>query len=151
MLAGLSALAIGLTDGLGASRKRDVAAALPPPRFRDRRQGGSLPVRANGERVEDGNAPSKALASFPSDGRGNGSPGNTGWLSRVATDLPPQRRSLFDSMSNHIANSVNWKPEIRSRATRTIVAAGMPWPMMRSTVSKMPSANPATVITIPKK
>ena len=45
-------------------------------------------------------------------------------------------------MSNHMANSVNWMPEIRSSATRTIVAAGIAWPMIRSTVSAMPSAEP---------
>ncbi len=39
-----------------------------------------------------------------------------------------QRRSLFDSMSNHIANSVNWLPETSSSATSTTVAAGMPLP-----------------------
>ena len=33
----------------------------------------------------------------------------------------PYFRSLFASMSNHIAKSVNWLPEIRSSATRTIV------------------------------
>ena len=33
----------------------------------------------------------------------------------------PQRRSLFYSMSNHIAKSVNWMPEISSSATSTIV------------------------------
>jgi hypothetical protein len=64
---------------------------------------------------------------------------------------PPQRRSLFDSMSNHIANSVNWLPAIRSSATRTIVAGVIGLPMIRSTVSAIPSAIPATVITMPRR
>ena len=34
----------------------------------------------------------------------------------------PQRSSLLDSWSNHIAKSVNWVPEMRSSATSTIVA-----------------------------
>ena len=35
----------------------------------------------------------------------------------------PQRKSLFDSMSNHMAKSVNCDPKMRSRATSTTVAA----------------------------
>ncbi len=71
---------------------------------------------------------------------------------KAAIPLPerPQRRSLFDSMSNHIANSVNCDPEMRSRATRTIVAAGMSLPRMRSTVSRMPRTTPTVVIRNPK-
>ena len=48
--------------------------------------------------------------------------------------LPPNRsgaaylRSLFDSMSNHMAKSVNWEPKISSSATRTPVAAVIEWP-----------------------
>ncbi len=42
---------------------------------------------------------------------------------RAAGPLPerPQRRSLFDSMSNHMANSVNCDPKMRRRATSTTV------------------------------
>ena len=35
------------------------------------------------------------------------------------------RRSLLLSMSNHIAKSVNWSPEMTSSATRTTVAIGI--------------------------
>ncbi len=34
-------------------------------------------------------------------------------------------RSLLLSMSNHMAKSVNWSPEITSSATRTTVAMGI--------------------------
>ena len=42
-----------------------------------------------------------------------------------STRLAGYFRSLFDSMSNHMANSVNWSPEITSSATRTTVAMGI--------------------------
>jgi hypothetical protein len=42
-----------------------------------------------------------------------------------ATLLPRYLRSLLDSMSNHIAKRVNWRPEITSNATRTTVAMGI--------------------------
>ena len=45
---------------------------------------------------------------------------------RTRFRTPLQRRSLFDSMSNHIAKSVNWLPAISSSATSTIVAVGDP-------------------------
>ena len=63
----------------------------------------------------------------------------------------PQRRSLFDSMSNHIANSVNCEPEIRSSATSTIVAGVIGLPSSRSTVSTIPSTRPVTPIRKPRK
>ena len=53
-----------------------------------------------------------------------------------------QRRSLFDSMSNHMAKSRSWSPEMTSRATRTMVAAGMSFPAMRSAVSTTPRTTP---------
>src|SRR5581483_4417879 len=59
-------------------------------------------------------------------------------------------RSLFDSMSNHIANSVNCDPEISSRATRTTVPTLTWWPSMRSTSSTIPSTSPARVARKPK-
>ena len=82
---------------------------------------------------------------------------------RTAAHLPPatpgrasmrvgsrrQRRSLFDSMSNHIAKSVNWLPEIRSRATRTIVGVVISFPCSRRITSIAPRRRPANVITSP--
>ena len=62
---------------------------------------------------------------------------------------PAQRRSLFDSMSNHIAKSVNWLPEIRSSATRTIVGVVISFPARRRMASIAPSSRPASVIRIP--
>ena len=49
-----------------------------------------------------------------------------GGCDRFLVDVEPrarglQRRSLFDSMSNHIANSVNCEPEISNSAIRTTV------------------------------
>ena len=41
-----------------------------------------------------------------------------------------QRRSLFDSMSNHIANSMNCEPEISSSATSTTVPTLIALPLM---------------------
>jgi hypothetical protein len=63
---------------------------------------------------------------------------------------PPQRRSLFASMSNHMANSVICSPAISSTATRTIVGVVISLPAIRSTTSRIPSASPATVISTPK-
>ncbi len=51
-------------------------------------------------------------------------------------------RSLLDSMSNHMAKSRSWRPEITRRATRTIVAAGMGFPAMRRAVSTIPRRRP---------
>ena len=47
-------------------------------------------------------------------------------------------------MSNHMANSVNCEPKISSSATSTPVAAVIPWPRMRSTISAIPSPRPAS-------
>ena len=58
-------------------------------------------------------------------------------------------RSLFDSMSNHIAKSVNWLPEISSSATRTIVGVVISFPIRRRTTSTTPSRRPTNVIRIP--
>ena len=60
-------------------------------------------------------------------------------------------RSLFDSMSNHMANSVNCAPKISRIASSTPVAAVIPSPSERSTISAMPRPTPATVITMPKR
>jgi hypothetical protein len=60
-----------------------------------------------------------------------------------------QRRSLFDSMSNHIAKSVNCEPAINSSATSTTVPTETALPAIRSAVSTIPSARPAAVITNP--
>jgi hypothetical protein len=62
----------------------------------------------------------------------------------------PQRRSLFDSMSNHMANNVNCDPKISSRATRTTVPTETALPMRRSTTSAIPSPSPRSVITNPR-
>lgn len=62
----------------------------------------------------------------------------------------PQRSSLFASMSNHIAKSVSWMPAMKSTATRTIVAAGIGFPMIRNTTSIAPSMNPTVVMSTPK-
>jgi len=72
-------------------------------------------------------------------------------VSRARPDRAPapQRRSLFDSRSNHIAKSVNWLPEIRSSATRTIVGVVISFPMKRSTTSTAPRTRPTRVIRIP--
>ena len=45
-------------------------------------------------------------------------------------------------MSNHIANSVNCEPKIRSSATSTPVAAVMSLPRIRSTTSGDPEPEP---------
>src|SRR5207247_11128383 len=63
---------------------------------------------------------------------------------------PRPPRSLFDSMSNHIAKSVNCEPKIRSSATSTTVPAETALPSIRSTTSKIPRARPSRVITKPK-
>ena len=42
-----------------------------------------------------------------------------------------QRKSLLDSMSNHIANSVNCEPEISNRAISTTVPTLTSLPAMR--------------------
>jgi hypothetical protein len=60
-----------------------------------------------------------------------------------------QRRSLFDSMSNHIANRVNCDPKISSSATSTTVATDTALPMIRSTTSAIPSPSPMNVIRNP--
>src|SRR6185295_591557 len=62
-----------------------------------------------------------------------------------------QRKSLFDSMSNHIANSVKCDPKIKSSATSTTVPAETALPSIRSTTSRIPSARPIKVHTRPKK
>ncbi len=58
-------------------------------------------------------------------------------------------RSLFASMSNHIAKRVNWLPEIRSSATRTIVGVVIAFPASRSTTSTVPRTKPTDVIRRP--
>src|SRR6185436_12078879 len=70
-------------------------------------------------------------------------------LSRPLLADPAHRRSLFDSMSNHIANSVNWLPEISSSATRTIVGVVISLPFNRRMASIAPRRRPANVIRIP--
>ncbi len=75
------------------------------------------------------------------DQRGPGSDSDT----RVA-----QRRSLFASMSNHMANSVICSPAIRSTATRTIVAGVIALPAIRSASSTSPSTSPTPSMSTPK-
>src|SRR5207302_4879125 len=60
-----------------------------------------------------------------------------------------QRRSLFDSMSNHIAKSVNWEPKISRSATRTTVPTETALPMIRNTTSVIPRPSPSTLIRKP--
>src|SRR2546422_3621846 len=60
-----------------------------------------------------------------------------------------QRRSLFDSMSNHMAKSANWEPETSSSAISTTVAEGIGLPRKRRIVSEIPSARPIPVIRKP--
>ncbi len=73
-----------------------------------------------------------------------------GWVAGNPLRKRPQRRSLFDSMSNHIAKSVNWEPKISKSATSTTVPTDTALPMMRSTTSTMPSPRPSSVIRKPK-
>ena len=51
-------------------------------------------------------------------------------------------RSLLDSMSNHMAKSRSWSPEITSRATRTMVADGIAFPAILRAVSTIPRTSP---------
>src|SRR5206468_5183503 len=67
----------------------------------------------------------------------------------VAHGLPAHRRSLFDSMSNHIAKSVNCEPEIRSSATRTTVPTLTSLPAMRYAISMIPRTRPVKVARKP--
>ena len=60
-----------------------------------------------------------------------------------------QRRSLFDSMSNHMAKSVNCDPKINNSATSTTVPTDTALPMSRRTTSAMPSPRPSSVIRKP--
>ena len=53
-----------------------------------------------------------------------------------------QRRSLFASMSNHIAKSVSCSPAMSSTATSTIVGGVISLPAMRRTTSSRPSTKP---------
>ncbi len=62
----------------------------------------------------------------------------------------PQRRSLFASMSNHMANSVICSPAIRSTATRTIVAGVIALPAIRRASSTSPSTSPTPSMSTPK-
>jgi hypothetical protein len=105
---------------------------------------------AAGKGVRDCILDSGVDASHPSVGHVEGV-ASAPSTSRQPLRKPPYRRSLFDSMSNHIANSVNCEPKIRSSATSTPVAAVMSWPRMRSTISAIPSPRPASPITRPKK
>src|SRR5947208_5497571 len=68
---------------------------------------------------------------------------------RLRRSLAAYRRSLFDSMSNHIANSVNCDPKISSSATSTTVPTETMLPSTRSTTSAMPRPRPSTVIRKP--
>ncbi len=62
-----------------------------------------------------------------------------------------QRSSLFASWSNHIPNSVNWVPEIRSSATSTTVAVVISLSKkMREHATTSPSSRPSTVISVPR-
>jgi hypothetical protein len=58
-------------------------------------------------------------------------------------------RSLFDSMSNHMAKSVSCMPEMSSSATRTTVATGISLPAKRRIVSTTPSTKPTKSIRKP--
>ena len=51
-------------------------------------------------------------------------------------------RSLLDSMSNHMAKSKSWSPEITRRATRTMVAEGIGFPAILKAVSTIPRSSP---------
>jgi hypothetical protein len=62
-----------------------------------------------------------------------------------------QRRSLFDSMSNHMAKSRSWSPEMTKSATRTMVANGIEFPAIRSPVSISPRMSPAASRTNPSE
>ena len=68
------------------------------------------------------------------------------------TPLPggPQRRSLFASMSNHMAKSVICRPAISSTATSTIVGVVISFPAIRRTASMTPRMKPADVMSTPK-
>ena len=61
----------------------------------------------------------------------------------------PQRRSLFDSMSNHIANSVSCDPEMIRSATSTTVPTLTWLPAMRKPSSTKPSTRPTSVARSP--
>jgi hypothetical protein len=75
--------------------------------------------------------------------RTDGSPG------REALPERPQRKSLFDSMSNHMANRVNCEPNVSSSATSTTVATETSFPRILSTVSAIPRPRPTRVIKNP--
>ena len=62
----------------------------------------------------------------------------------------PQRRSLFASMSNHMAKSVICRPAISSTATSTIVGVVISFPAIRRTASMTPRMKPADVMSTPK-
>ncbi len=84
-------------------------------------------------------------ATVPRSGRGRSAPSD----SQRPEQSRPHRRSLFASMSNHIANSVSCSPAISSTATSTIVAGVISFPASRSTTSSAPSTSPATLISTP--
>jgi menaquinone-dependent protoporphyrinogen oxidase len=67
------------------------------------------------------------------------------------TGFPRYRRSLFDSMSNHMAKSVNCEPAISSSATSTTVAGVMFSPRPRRTATAMPRPRPTAVMRKPRK
>ena len=69
----------------------------------------------------------------------------------VVAVVARQRSSLFDSWSNHIPNSVNCVPEIRSSATSTIVAVVISLSKkIREQATTIPSSSPSTVISVPR-
>lgn len=75
------------------------------------------------------------------------------WELETMQILCPRHLSvLLYSMSNHIANRRNWRPPMISRATRTMVAVGIPAPVkILSAEYSKPRSIPTIRKTIPKK
>ncbi len=97
-------------------------------------------VRHGGGVEQKTDSPSEAYARFSKPEEG---------LRRSSPNPRTQRKSLFASMSNHIANSVICRPAMKSTATKTIVGVVISFPARRRTTSIAPSRKPTSVISTP--